>query len=125
MSRACAVEGCNRLSRALGLCSMHYKRQKKHGRLHRVRSQSGTGWFNDQGYRIVREDKNWYVRKVREHIAIAEKALGRLLPPGAVVHHVNGVRSDNRPSNLVICPDNAYHLDLHKRALRKGAKRDE
>ena len=49
---------------------------------------------------------------VKEHILIAEKALGKSLPPGAVVHHVNGSR-DSGP--LVICQDNNYHRLLHQR----------
>jgi hypothetical protein len=50
-----------------------------------------------------------------EHILVAEKALGKQLPRGAVVHHINTNRADNRPQNLVICPNAAYHALLHKR----------
>lgn len=52
---------------------------------------------------------------VLEHIIVAEKALGQLLPLNAVVHHVNEQKSDNRNGNLVICEDRAYHLLLHAR----------
>lgn len=50
-----------------------------------------------------------------EHVLVAELALGKSLPAKAEVHHVNGVRTDNRNSNLVICPDRAYHMLLHLR----------
>jgi hypothetical protein len=49
------------------------------------------------------------------HIAIAEAALGKPLPDGAEVHHVNEITTDNRPENLVICENRAYHRCLHAR----------
>ncbi len=51
-----------------------------------------------------------------EHVLVAEKSLGRKLPPGAVVHHANGITDDNKNCNLVICESQAYHRLLHRRA---------
>lgn len=52
---------------------------------------------------------------VYEHILVAERALGKLLPRGVQVHHVNGDNRDNVNRNLVICQDVAYHKLLHVR----------
>jgi hypothetical protein len=53
---------------------------------------------------------------VAEHILVAEAALGRYLPDGAEVHHVDENKANNANSNLVICQDHRYHFLLHARA---------
>jgi len=45
----------------------------------------------------------------------AERALGKPLPPGAQVHHVDGDKRNDAPGNLVICQDQKYHHLLHVR----------
>ncbi len=59
-----------------------------------------------------RSNSNGYVL---EHIVVAEKALGKPLPPMASVHHINEDRGDCRNQNLVICQDEAYHRMIHAR----------
>lgn len=69
---------------------------------------------------LVRQMANGYMAyassdNVLVHIAIAEKAYGRKLPKGAEVHHVDQDKTNNSPSNLVVCVDHAYHALLHSR----------
>jgi hypothetical protein len=52
---------------------------------------------------------------VPEQVLIAEKALGKFLPDGAIVHHADGTRNNNKNNNLVVCQDAAYHFLLHAR----------
>lgn len=72
-----------------------------------------------QGF--TRTSSNGYVitRGSREgklfHIVVAETVIGRKLPAGAHVHHVDGNKLNNWPYNLVICPDAGYHRLLHQR----------
>jgi hypothetical protein len=53
--------------------------------------------------------------RVFEHIAIVARALGRAVPRGAIVHHVDGVKTNNVSSNLVLCENRAYHNLIHRR----------
>ena len=46
-----------------------------------------------------------------EHILVWEQTHGRKVPKGWVVHHLNGVKTDNRPENLHAMP-NGEHIGL-------------
>lgn len=54
-------------------------------------------------------------RIVGAHVAVVEAIRGRPLPAGAVVHHVDGDKHRNAPTNLVVCQDRAYHNLIHRR----------
>ena len=56
-----------------------------------------------------------------EHVLIATRVLGKPLPPEARVHHWDENPTNNEPSNLVICENNSYHLELHHRKKAMAA----
>lgn len=113
MKAVCKIEGCTSHVYGRGLCSMHYQRWWKHGDPETMRrAPNGAGHVcKTNGYKLI------CINGIpqREHIAIAEKAMGRPLPPKAEVHHVDGDKANNAPTNLVVCPDRAYHMLLHLR----------
>jgi hypothetical protein len=80
--------------------------------------------YNAKGYFVTKEGIKYlscplHPRSrsgfVKESILIAEKALGKYLPKGAIVHHMNGDPSDNTPSNLAVLQNVAHHNIIHKK----------
>jgi len=57
---------------------------------------------------------------VREHRLVIERIIGRYLKKGEIVHHKNGIVSDNSPENLVLCKNQKDHLKHHKKRTKKG-----
>jgi len=51
--------------------------------------------------------------RIYEHILVAEKKLGRYLKKGEVVHHINGIKDDNREENIIVFPSNGKHILTH------------
>jgi HNH endonuclease len=94
--RFCEIEDCGRRHYARGYCNKHYQRWESHGDPRVTKyGPYGEGVIHD-GYRLVHIDG----RYIGEHRLIMERLLGRPLLPDETVHHVNGVRTDNRSENL-------------------------
>lgn len=107
----CSVIGCLSPIKARKLCNKHYELLMKYGDpLIRVRRERGSGTFTNRGRHYFGGHTAAFA-----HVLIAEKALGRKLPPGACVHHIDRNPLNNSHDNLVICPDQKYHSLLHMR----------
>ncbi len=95
------------------------------------------GWVKGQPIRFIvghRWNRNYFLKVnkvfkqypstpgiygIREHVTIAEKALGKPLPRRSEVHHTNGKKVGG---TLIICENRRYHLLLHnrERALKES-----
>lgn len=95
----CAVDGCLRVNYAKGLCDLHYNRRRLSGDVgpaHPKKRPIGEGYIDQRtGYAYTGgKDRRLH------HRVVMERMIGRPLRPFETVHHVNGIRSDNRPENL-------------------------
>ena len=50
---------------------------------------------------------------IREHRLVMEQILSRYLDPKEVVHHINGIRYDNRIENLKLFANHSEHMTFH------------
>lgn len=90
---------CNKLAKYRGYCGPHYRRYLKYGDPLVGNKLKGVGWSkytNRKGY----VELSLGDIKIHEHRYVMEQHLGRKLVQGENVHHINGVKDDNRIENL-------------------------
>lgn len=103
----CSKENCNNKSlkgRSSKGLVFHMKYCQKHWgdlsrkKIPKERIIDELRYLNNQGY-VMFIDPNTEIA-VLEHRYLMEKKMGRKLKNGENVHHKNGLRADNSPSNL-------------------------
>ena len=111
----CVVPGCPNEVHGRGLCNLHFKRKAAHGDPTTIKiRERGQGTPHNGGYWRFKIDGKFVMR----HRLIAQGKIGRELRTGEEVHHLDEDKSNDSPSNLIVCPNRAAHRAFHRK-LRK------
>lgn len=83
------------------------------------------GRFNNKGYYYIKVPSHPYARKdkyVAEHRLVMEKSLGRYLKLEEIVHHINGIRNDNRIENLALVTRKTHEIGTFLKLIQKRVR---
>ena len=94
-----------------------WNKSKKMPLLSKERMDKGNpmrrgGTTYDQGYKYIKI-KNLAGRYISEHRLVMQNYIKRKLNINEIIHHINGIRDDNRFDNLMIMTRSA-HSRLHR-----------
>jgi len=84
----------------------------------------GGKMIHSAGYKLIRMPEHYRASKngyVFEHILIWERIYNKKVPKGYVIHHLNGIKDDNRPENLCIISkkDHMKINEKYKKRIRE------
>lgn len=97
---------------------------KKHNLKEKNPNWNGGRYKTDNGYIMINLPKHPKARYNRpyipEHRLIVEAFLGRFLRDEEEVHHINGIRDDNKIKNLMVFPNHKEHQNFHSKIRKFG-----
>lgn len=101
----CRGPECTRFAASKFLCPNHAKQQREGRELKPIRHREDMpDRFLSSGYWMVHAPEGHPNAgsngRIFEHRLIMSTTIGRPLEPDETVHHINGVKTDNRPENL-------------------------
>lgn len=99
-ARGCRIPGCRSPHEAHGYCGTHYAYARGAGEIEAGTRRPTT---RKDGYVLIWKPGHPNAQKsgyVKEHIFVMAEMLGRPVGHDETVHHINGVRGDNRAENL-------------------------
>lgn len=89
---------------------------------HMTKGKNHPAWKGGEticnGYVLIKKPSHPYSKKngyIKRSRLVAEKILGKYLPRSACIHHIDGIKSNDLPNNLIVCENSGYHSFLHGR----------
>ena len=100
-------------------CNASYHNAKKRGR--DARNWRNGRSVNSEGYVRIHMPghPNACDGYVYEHRYVMELKIGRLLTSEEIVHHLNGIKDDNRIENLALFDNQSNHCRTHNELRNK------
>ena len=127
---------CNCCNKHFEICNTNYKRGRgiycsdecNKKRKHKQYNGRWNGGIREAGgYTLIHknlvEDKYKYLAKINpyipEHRIVASKKYNKILTKKDIIHHLNGVRNDNREENLIITNNKDHERHTFEKQLQK------
>lgn len=99
-----------------GMCRNCYLKNPMIGKEHG--SWKGGIVKHEKGYTLIRKPNHPFCKGngyIFEHRWVVEQHIGRYLKVNEIIHHINGIKNDNRLENLVITnnTEHCHKYDAH------------
>lgn len=116
IGQICKIKGCKKVLKKFDgqICQMHRTRWFRYKDYNYISPnwtilKKGQPHLTNNGYFRI----NINGKRVLQHRYIMEQHLGRPLYTKERIHHLNGIRTDNRIENLKLFENNGEHLKKH------------